>query len=213
MQIQLRNNSFTLLPQKALFWENQKCLLISDLHIGKISHFRREGIAIPAGGSGENFKRLDSLLEKYPIKRILYVGDLFHSSLNKEWDTFCLWRNKHKHIEMDIILGNHDRFHPSIYQEADLQVLHDNYSLDGFTFCHEPRAVKNENEYLISGHIHPAIRLSGKANQRLRFPCFYFGKNQALLPSFGYFTGSYIIQPKPNEQVIAIVNDSLIRVN
>jgi metallophosphoesterase superfamily enzyme len=65
---------------------------------------------------------------------------------------------------------------------------------------------------VISGHIHPVVKLQGLANQRLKFPCFYFGEQQALLPSFGEFTGGYTIEVQENDQVIALVEDKLIRI-
>jgi metallophosphoesterase superfamily enzyme len=47
MQIEIRDNHFDLLIQKAIFWQEKQTLLIGDLHLGKITHFRKEGIAIP----------------------------------------------------------------------------------------------------------------------------------------------------------------------
>lgn len=212
MQIKIKNNTFRLLPQKAIFWEEARTLLLSDLHIGKISHFRKEGIPIPRGGLHENFTRLDAVMEAHPVERVVFVGDLFHSTLNEEWNDFCRWRGKYGGTDMHIVMGNHDLFPPRFYAEICLTVHETEMAAGPFTLAHHPKKTFTGDEYVISGHIHPVIRLYGKANQRLRFPCFYFGARQALLPSFGYFTGGAHIQPQENDRVVAVVNDTLVEI-
>src|SRR4051812_10470243 len=99
MVIEIRGHHFRLLSQKAIYWEEEKTLLISDLHLGKIMHFRKEGIAIPAIAQENNFKRLDEIILRNNISRIIFLGDLFHNSLNTEWETFRRWRNKFQSTE------------------------------------------------------------------------------------------------------------------
>lgn len=212
MQIQIKNNSFHLLHQKAIFWEEERTLLLSDLHIGKISHFRKEGIAVPLKGFQENFRKLDAILQTKFVQRIIFIGDLFHSTLNAEWTEFCNWRNRYPEIDMHIVMGNHDIFPKRMYGEICLEVHEQEITVGPFTFAHHPRKKFKGDEYVISGHIHPVIKLYGKANQTLRFPCFYFGEQQALLPSFGYFTGGHPIRPEENDRVIAVVNETLIEI-
>jgi len=212
MEIQIKNNTFHLLFQKAIFWEEQKTLLLSDLHIGKISHFRKEGIPVPLKGLQENFKTLDAIMESRLIEKVVFIGDLFHSTLNAEWREFCNWREKYKEVDMHIVMGNHDLFPPHIYTEICMQVHEKEIVIGPFTLAHHPRKEFQPDEYVISGHVHPVIRLNGIANQRLRFPCFYFGEQQALLPSFGYFTGGFQIKPEENDRVVAVVNQTLIEI-
>ena len=212
MQIQIRNNTFHLLHQKAIFWEEENTLLISDLHIGKISHFRKEGIAVPLKGLHENFTRLDAMMQLKNVQRILFIGDLFHSTLNNEWREFCQWRQKYAWVDMHIVLGNHDIFPEQLYCDVALQVHKTEISIGPFIFAHHPKEKFGPTDYVISGHVHPVIRLNGTANQSFRFPCFYFGEQQALLPSFGYFTGGYPIRPEENDRVVAIVNETLIEI-
>ncbi|MDX1672145.1 MAG: hypothetical protein R3211_07370 [Balneolaceae bacterium] len=65
-------------------------------------------------------------------------------------------------------------------------------------------------DYLLSGHIHPAVKLRGKARQSMKLPCFYFGKQQGVLPAFGHFTGTHVIKPQPDDRVYAIVNQRVV---
>ena len=41
------NQTFLLSAQRTVFWEEEKTLILSDLHLGKSGHFRKSGIAIP----------------------------------------------------------------------------------------------------------------------------------------------------------------------
>ena len=74
-----------------MFWEEQNMLLISDVHLGKISHFRKYGSAVPQKAIAENFERLSRVVDLFQPKKICFLGDLFHSSLNLEWDLFENW--------------------------------------------------------------------------------------------------------------------------
>ncbi|MES2766787.1 MAG: phosphoesterase, partial [Bacteroidota bacterium] len=65
--------------------------------------------------------------------------------------------------------------------------------------------------YLLAGHIHPGVKLTGKGRSVLKLPCFYFGERQGILPAFGGFTGLGIIQPQRASQVFVVVEDSIVK--
>lgn len=213
MQLIIKENTFRLCTQKAAYWTEQKTLLISDLHIGKIAHFRKAGIAVPAKAMMENFNRLDELMQDNEVEKVLFIGDLFHSDVNNEWDFFCNWRKQYKSTKMQIVLGNHDRLPSSFCDDFNIDVYKTDLRIGPFTFAHHPaKKFTNEDEYVISGHVHPVVILSGKANQHLKLPCFYFGEQQAILPGFGYFTGGYRIKPASGDTVVAIASNKLVEV-
>src|SRR5688500_14857465 len=125
MEIEIRGHQFQLLPQKAAFWKNTGTLLIGDLHLGKITHFRKAGIAVPSAAYENNFARLDEMVDSLQTDRIIFLGDLFHSRYNKEWDRFTTWRNKYKSLEMIIVLGNHDILPHDLMHQNNLVVYED----------------------------------------------------------------------------------------
>lgn len=214
VEITLLNQVFEPLPHKALWWKAQSTLLLSDLHLGKIAHFRKAGIALPQQGMERNYAVLDELLDQTRANRIFFLGDLFHSDFNAEWDRFLTWRKAHASVWMAIILGNHDILPLSIYQQAGLETIHNEWFEAGFCFRHHPlESTECKNEYVISGHVHPCFRLQGRGRQSLKFPCFYFGKEQAILPSFGHFTGGFAIEPKAGETVVCVAKNELVRIN
>jgi DNA ligase-associated metallophosphoesterase len=213
MKIKILNNTLELLPQKAAFWQEEKILLISDLHIGKISHFRKSGIPVPAQALRKNFDQLDLLMRTVKPRQVLFIGDLFHSEINNEWDQFCEWRSDHRSTPMEIVLGNHDRLTMACYDDAFLAIHKEETSLFPFTFSHHPRKTFKRDEFVICGHVHPVIVLEGRANERVRLPCFYFSEQQCILPSFGYFTGGYEIKADENDRVFAVANGKVVEVS
>jgi DNA ligase-associated metallophosphoesterase len=209
VEIIIKNNVLTLLPQKAIFWQKEKTLVISDLHLGKISHFRREGIAVPQQALQNNFARLDEIMLAQNPSRVIFTGDLFHSVLNDEWMQFSAWRKKYHAVEMHLVMGNHDKLSAGHYEKLPLHMHQTELLMEPFLFSHHPKKNFSENEYVISGHIHPVFKLRGIASQRLVFPCFYFAKEQAVMPSFGYFTGGFEIDPEDGSRVIIVVKGNL----
>jgi DNA ligase-associated metallophosphoesterase len=191
MQIEIRGNHFLLLTQRAIFWQETQTLLIGDLHLGKVTHFRKEGIAIPNNAAANNFERLNELVQQTGAIRIIFLGDLFHSQYNSEWETFREWRTAHHYIEMIIVMGNHDILPVSLLLECDLEVYMDDYEEDVFVFTHHPRKEFDPSRFVFAGHIHPVFTSYGKGRQSVRLPCFVIDKSQAILPSFGVFTGGY----------------------
>lgn len=212
MELRIRNNTFVLLPQKAIYWKETRTILISDLHIGKIAHFRKAGIPIPQEGSQKNFNRLEEIIANTNPVHILFVGDLFHSDVNQEWDQFCNWRKQYPAIKMDIVLGNHDRLPENFCDNYQIDIYPKELVIGPFTFAHHPRTEFKEDEYVISGHVHPVISLSGVARQYVTVPCFYFGLQQAILPSFGYFTGGYAIEIDEHDTIVAVAQNKLFAV-
>ncbi len=93
LQHSISGNHFVVSAQKCLYWEEEKALILSDLHLGKSGHFRKNGIAVPQHVFKEDMQRLFSLIQFYSPQKVIIAGDLFHSRSNKEHDFFVRWRN------------------------------------------------------------------------------------------------------------------------
>ncbi|MCR9133333.1 MAG: ligase-associated DNA damage response endonuclease PdeM [bacterium] len=210
----ISDQSFLLLAQKALFWKNEQMLMISDVHLGKAGHFRKHGIALPKSSNDENLSRIDLLIEEYQPNSLLFLGDLFHSEKNDEWDAFKLWRKSHRDIEFILVLGNHEIYPQSHYELLGIK-CYDLYLKSGIKLLHDNSDLSTigDNLFCISGHIHPAIQMKGKGRQRLRLPCFHIHSQSLLMPAFGNLTGSFTIKPSSDDQVFAIIDDQIIEIN
>jgi DNA ligase-associated metallophosphoesterase len=213
IQHTIGNNSFILHYNRIVFWEQQKVLILSDLHLGKTGHFRKSGIAIPNAVMKEDMQRLVDAIQFFKPVQLVIVGDMFHSVANKEHELFLKWRNDFSNIKILLIKGNHDIVPHEWYRNAAIDVVEGNWRLNDVAFVHQMEDADEallQSCFYFSGHIHPAVSIKGLGKQSLRFPCFFFTKNFAVLPAFGKFTGTYLMEPAKNEKAFAVVNNSVI---
>jgi DNA ligase-associated metallophosphoesterase len=204
----IRGQQLWLSPHRCLFWEEEKSLILSDLHFGKTGHFRKAGIAVPPAVYREDLLRLLSLIQYFQPRQLLVVGDLFHSRENKELDLFRRWRDDFPDLGIRLVLGNHDILREDWYEKAGIDVTRDLLRMGEFAFVHDISTVEGGvagRPYFFSGHLHPGIRIRGMGKQCLQFPCFYFGGEYAILPAFGLFTGTVSIEPGAESSVFAIL--------
>jgi len=209
ISVQLNGQTVVLHASGAMWVPACRWLVIADAHFSKESHFRKHGIAIPSGVLGNDLQRLQEIMTRYQPERLVFLGDMFHSHYNKGVDQFIAWR-KGVHTEFHLIRGNHDILHAQQYADAGLIFHQECLSYNGLVFSHERIA---HDRYNIHGHVHPCIRLSGKARQSLRFPCFLFSEEYAILPAFGSFTGGYTIAPASSDKVVMLTPDGLMDVS
>ena len=212
IKVCVREINLTLLPQKAVFFEEYAILLIADLHLGKVNHFRRSGIAVPNSINTRNLELLIELIQQLKPKRVIFLGDLFHSHYNDEWEAFGQVVRHFKAIKFELLRGNHDIMSRLQYERCQLEV-HEQLALDSFLFTHEPVDEIPSGKYNIHGHIHPGVRLQGKGRQAITLPCFYFGQQQAIMPAFGSFTGYVRIPVKKRDKVFVIADQKVIEMD
>ena len=211
MKISIREEEIILDKERAIYLPNEQLLAISDLHLGKAAHFRKAGLAVPNNVSQNDLNRLSSLLEKYLPKQLLINGDMFHSNYNSEIDEFAKWKENFSEINFVLVRGNHDKQSEEVYRDLAITIKEPTYQTDKFCFIHDV-AHCNSNLYAISGHIHPGISIYNKAKQRLKFPCFYFGEDHAVLPAFSNFTGLQLVRAKETDFVFAITPTKIVKV-
>src|ERR1700729_686632 len=132
-----RNQQLWLSPDRCIFWEEERSLIVSDLHFGKTGHFRKSGIGVPQAVYREDLQRLLALLHYFQPRQLLIVGDLFHSRENKELELFQKWRNDLPHLLIRLIRGNHDILHEDWYRAADIEVIPEQLEVGAFVFVHD----------------------------------------------------------------------------
>ena len=192
MEIELRGEKLVLLPEKCIYWPREKALLLADLHLGKVSHFRKNGIAVPAAARLENLERLHKVLEEPRPQTVIFLGDLFHSSHNTEWIEFGKFLESYRKIRFILITGNHDILRPAAYEEVNITAT-PQLLLTPFFLTHEPQP--QADLYNLCGHIHPAVKLKSASKQTLRMPCFLFRTDHGMLPAFSSFAGAATVKP------------------
>ena len=210
----LHKQTLWLSPARCIFWEEEKALILSDLHFGKTGHFRKEGIGVPQNIFKEDLQRLFTQIQFFKPEKILIAGDMSHSRANKEIDLFLKWRNDLSSVDIYLIKGNHDILSNKFYEEANIKVEKKKLAIKDFCFTHDFASDcedSDEDIFTFSGHIHPGIKFNGNGKQSFMLPCFYFSDKHAVLPAFSLFTGLYKLRPKKKDKVFALVENQVIK--
>ena len=213
MNIVLRNTEIELLVKKGIFFREESTLVLGDMHFGKSGHFRKSGIAVPSAVHDSNMENLVKVLQYKKPRKVIFLGDLFHSIQNREWGYFGDVLMQFPAIHFILVVGNHDILGKSQYETLGIEVIEKELEMGAFVFTHEPIDNYSGKLYNIYGHLHPGIRLYGKARQSLRLPCYFFKENQGVIPAFGTFTGLAIQKPREEDGVYVITNTEVICVN
>jgi DNA ligase-associated metallophosphoesterase len=201
-----------LLAAKAVWWPAERTLLVADAHIGKAMSFRRQGVPVPHGTTGETLDRLDTLLALHAARRIVFLGDLLHSAHAHERATqaaLAAWRALRPALELILVRGNHDDRAGDPPAALEIACVDEPFTLPGATalaLCHHPEPV--DGAYVLAGHAHPCIHVGGGLD-RLRLPCFHFGAQVGVLPAFGAFTGMHPIGRAAGDRVFVVADNAV----
>lgn len=190
-----------------MYWEENSTLLLADLHLGKADHFSRSGIRLPSAIHDQDLQKLQSLLLTWTPKAVVLLGDVFHSRVAQEFDTFATLVQAFSQVHWTLIKGNHDVVDPVHYTRIGVEVV-EHLMLKPFWLTHSPSP--HAQAYNLAGHLHPGVSLSGKARQHIRIPCFYFGAREGILPAFGNFTGCISMPKRKGVRIFAVAGDQVI---
>jgi len=209
----VRGEELTLLPERAIFWNAARTLFIADPHWGKAATFRAGGIPVPSGTTDESISRLDGLLARTCARQIIFLGDLLHAREGRSQEMFgalSRWRESRPEVELMLVRGNHDKRAGDPPWDLRIRCEDAPFAMTPFVLDHHPRP--SAEGYVLAGHVHPGLRMHGAGRQSLRLPCFFFGRDVAILPAFGDFTGLADVEPVEGDQVFAIAEGSVLRV-
>ena len=210
MLIEIAGEKLSLHSDKYLYFVNYNVLVISDLHLGKMDHFRKNGVAVPPGLDQNDNEKLAELLHAIQPDVCVFLGDLFHSDYNDAWELFSNTLKAFSNIRFVLTVGNHDILRKDFYTNAAIQLV-DKLIIGSIVLSHEAVLV-DPGQYNIHGHIHPGVALRGKGRQHLKLPCFYFGNIRGVMPAFGKFTGLARMKKMDGDRIFAITSKALIEV-
>jgi uncharacterized protein len=187
-EVTIAGLTFTADLSGALFWDEQKLLVVSDLHLEKGSSFAARGVLLPPYDTVATLSRLSAVIARHDPRMVIALGDSFHdreahTRLSKsDRDALSALQARREWIW---ISGNHDPALPSdlggiVATEVAIGPIH---------FRHEPTGKFGE----IAGHLHPKARVAtrGRAMERR---CFASDGERAVMPAFGAYAGGLSIR-------------------
>lgn len=213
VDVELRGERVSLLPERAAFWHRTATLLIADPHWGKAATFRASGIPVPSGTTREAIHRVDQLVTRTNAKAVVFLGDLLHAREGRSNEMFAAlaeWRSSNMTIDVGLVRGNHDKRAGDPPSRLGIRCVDAPHRADPFILAHHPTT--SDEGYVIAGHVHPGIRIYGAGKGRARLPCFVVGRECMILPAFGDFTGLADIEPGADDAIFAVAEDRVIRI-
>ena len=210
VEIEAAGEMLTLLPQRALFWPARAMLVIADIHFGKAASFRAQGVPVPRGTTTENLDMLTTLAAATGAASILFLGDFLHARHAHAAATMAAlhaWRERHSHLALTLVRGNHDSHAGDPPPSLAITVVDEPYRIGPLVFVHHPQP--HPEGYVLAGHVHPVYRLAARGDA-LRLPCFLFGPEGGMLPSFGAFTGGHPVTPALHDRLFLAAPDIVI---
>jgi len=162
-----------LSSEGAAVHEGERTAVISDVHLGYEWSRGRGGDVIPAHSLAETLAKLETLLGRVPVGRLVVAGDLVESAAPcprtaRDARGLAAWLAD-RGVKLVALAGNHDPpRRPPLPPTLDVA---------GWTVAHGHRPIAGER--VIFGHHHPALRADG-----VNAPCFLAGPRAIALPAF-----------------------------
>ena len=211
--VDVAGERLVLLADRAVHWPATATLLVADPHFGKPAAFRAAGVFVPRGTTAHALGRLGALLDATGARRLVFLGDFLHAREGRHPETLSAietWRATRGDVEMVLVRGNHDARAGDPTAAMGIDCVDGPVREGPFALAHHPAVVPGA--YTLAGHIHPGVVLAGAGRQRERLPCFWFGRDGAVLPAFGAFTGLAEITPAPGDRVWVVAGDEVVAV-
>lgn len=177
--------SFSALANGGLWQEEERLLIVADLHLEKGSAFARRGQMLPPYDTAATLAALTAVIFRLNPRCVVALGDSFHDNEGArqlgDYDRTAL-RALQSGRDWIWIAGNHDDdLPPDIGGEHTEEMLFGELELR-----HEPGAGAPFGE--IAGHLHPAARVAGRSGS-VRRRCFVGDAARLILPAFGAYAG------------------------
>ena len=216
LEIRLAGEAIALHASGAVFLPTQRTVLVADAHFGKAVSFRRLGVPVPRGTTTETLGQLGALISDTGATHVVFLGDFLHSARSHAAGTLAalaLWRREQASLQLTLVRGNHDLRAGDPPASLGIDVVDEPLQLGPFALCHHPQPVAEA--YVLAGHWHPCISVKGRAFERLRLPCFWFGDDSGalpecavgVLPAFGSFTGMHRIEPRAGDRIYPVAGN------
>lgn len=212
-QLNIGGIDMQLLPEKALFIPEYELLCIADWHLGKAAHFRKSGIALPQPHLEKEFDAVQRMIRHYLVRKVVFLGDLFHSKKNNDWELFRSFLHRNRNVHFILTQGNHDIIDTQDYGDIGIELVPELHLGNKIVCTHQPPDNRSADGMLnIVGHVHPGCTISTGARQRYRVPCFYVENSSFVLPSFGSLTGLHLVRPSAYVRVFPILGDEVMEI-
>jgi uncharacterized protein len=178
-------HNFEVAGDAALYWPDQKMLVVSDLHLEKASAYAAGGQMLPPYDSLATLEQVAALVEQFVPEIVTSLGDNFHDTdgeLRLQGRASALLKQLVTSVRWIWVTGNHD---PDVQGHWGGEAV-ETLKCGNVIFRHEALDVEEGPE--ISGHFHPKFRQAVRGRHVSR-RCFVRSARKLVMPAFGTLTG------------------------
>jgi hypothetical protein len=172
-------------PTGALFLEEERLLIVADLHLEKGSAYAERGVLLPPYDTAVTLAALAAVIARHSPRTVVALGDSFHDSraglrmAARDRDAIRALQAGRDWIW---IAGNHDPAPPAdVGGQARAEL-----AVGPLVLRHLPTAGGAAGE--IAGHLHPVVRVSSPSGSTRR-RCFVADGSRCVMPAFGAYAG------------------------
>jgi DNA ligase-associated metallophosphoesterase len=179
-------------PVGALYWPDEKLLVVADLHLEKGSAFAARGVFLPPYDTATTLARLARLITTYAPRLIIALGDSFHDGggpFRMTAADSAILSALQRGRDWVWIAGNHDPDLPEGVGGHRANAL----ALGPLTFRHEPSFDSCDGE--IAGHLHPLARVA-RRGRAIGRRCFASDGRRLVMPAFGAYAGGLNVRDR-----------------
>ena len=181
--LHLAGEMLSPLPEGALWWEAQRVLVVSDMHLEKGSSYAAAGQMLPPYDTCATLARVEKLCALLRPETVISLGDSFHDR-RSESRLPPVYADRIRALtaaqDWVWVEGNHDPDPPAHLGGRAAKVLR----LGPLVFLHEPTCEAGE----VAGHLHPVARVAGRGRS-VRRRCFASDGARLVMPAMGAFAG------------------------
>ncbi|MEO8353272.1 MAG: metallophosphoesterase [Chthoniobacteraceae bacterium] len=195
--------------RRAAWLEESRTLVVADLHLGYAWTHRVRGQLLPVENGDDPVARLGRLIEDYPARELVLLGDIVHGEVRGAALEAEFRRLGELPLQLRLVAGNHDRqlaawldrcgFAWPLETEIHLgsNVLLHGEGSDDEDVTDRIVSVGRAGGMHIIGHEHPAISISDGIASRARCPCFLVAPELLVLPAFSSWSAGSTIGTRP----------------
>jgi DNA ligase-associated metallophosphoesterase len=176
----------------AIYWPDEKLLIVADLHLEKGSAFAARGVLLPPYDTAATLAGVARLVERYAPRLVIALGDSFHDGggpLRMTAPDRAALTALQRGRDWLWITGNHDP-HPVDGVGGEFAAA---LALGPLTLRHEPSPEAGDGE--IAGHLHPVARVAQRGRVVSR-RCFAGDGRRLVMPAFGAYAGGLNVRDR-----------------
>jgi len=213
LRLSLADQTFELLPQRGLFWFEQRTLLISDPLFGKANAVPSRGVPYSGTAKASTLNRLTTLLNFFEPDLLLVLGDLVEPAEkhNEELiDGLLFWRRQFQDVNV-MRLHNGAPSTAEFLAEFRMKETTENQFLSPFEFQVE---FGPADGFVIAGRPHPAIKIVDReVGTGVKAPCFHLQSACLKLPAFCSAKDAVAISPRDGDRVFIVGPNEVVELS